>query len=98
MRTASRRLLRLAPWGLFLGALIPLVALARAGGGEHYSSSSGSHDGGGGDIGELLYIVFRLLEFVIRYPKIGVPLLVICCVGYYFYQRNLHPTGATQRA
>ncbi|MFL5343509.1 MAG: TIM44-like domain-containing protein [Hyalangium sp.] len=98
MRTASRRLLRLAPWGLFLVALVPLVALARAGGGEHYSRGSGDNDGGGGDIGELLYIVFRLLELVIRYPKIGVPLLVICCVAYYLYQRNLHPTGATQRA
>ncbi len=97
MRTASRRLLRLAPWGLSLLALVPLVALARAGGGEHYSRGSGDH-GGDGDGGFLFYLLFRLLELVFMYPKIGVPLLVICIVLYSFYRRNLHPTGATQRA
>jgi uncharacterized tellurite resistance protein B-like protein len=97
MRTASRRLLRLAPWLWPLLALLPLAALARGGGGEHYTR--GSNDSGGdGDGGALLYVFIRLLELVFRYPKVGVPLLIVFCVFFYFYKRNLHPTGATQRA
>lgn len=97
MRTASRRLLRLAPWALLLLTLVPLVALARAGGGEHYSRGSSDH-GGGDDGGVVIYLLFRLIELAFLYPKVGIPLLIGCCVLYYFYQRNLHPTGATQRA
>lgn len=95
MRTASRYLPRLAPWLLVtLVALIPLVALARGGGGEHYSRGS---DDGDGD-GLFLYLVFELLGLVFRYPKIGIPTLLIVFLVYYFYKRNLHPTGTTQRA
>ncbi|MDY7232842.1 TIM44-like domain-containing protein [Hyalangium rubrum] len=96
MRTASRHLPRLAPWLLILGALLPLVALARSGGGEHYTS--GDRDSGGGGDGVDLYLLFRLLELVIRYPKVGIPLLLIGGLVYYFYNRNVHPTGATRRA
>jgi len=96
MRTASRRLLPLAPWLLPVVALIPLVALARGGGGESYSR--GNDDGGGGGGDAIFYILFRLLELVFLYPKVGVPLLIGACLFYYFYKRNLHPTGATQRA
>jgi uncharacterized tellurite resistance protein B-like protein len=94
MRTASKSLLRLAPWLLASLALVPLVALARSGGGEHYTTGS---DDDGGD-GIPLWILFRLIELAFRYPKVGVPLLIICVVAYYFYKRNLHPTGATRRA
>lgn len=97
MRTASSRLLRLAPWMLPLVALIPLVALARGGGGEHYSRGSGDSGGDGGSDG-LFYILFRLIELVFYYPKIGIPLLIGFGIFWYFYKRNLHPTGATQRA
>jgi hypothetical protein len=97
MRTASRRLLRLAPWLLPLVALIPLVALARGGGGEHYSRGSDDSGGDGGG-GIPIYLLFRLLELVFLYPKVGVPVLIGSCVLYYFYRRNLHPTGATKRA
>lgn len=97
MRTASSRLLRLAPWLLPLGVLIPLVALARGGGGEHYSRGSGDSGGDGGSDG-LFYIFFRLIELVFYYPKIGLPLLIGFGIFWYFYKRNLHPTGATQRA
>jgi hypothetical protein len=98
MRTASRRLLCLAPWLLPMVALVPLVALARGGGGEHYTRGS-DDSGGDGDGGALLYILFRLIELAFRYPKIGVPLLIGGVLFYYFfYKRNLHPTGATQRA
>ncbi len=95
MRTASRPLLRLAPWLLTLGAFLPLAALARGGGGEHYSPGS---DGGDGDGGFIVYILFRLIGLAFRYPKVGIPLLVLFGIGYFLYRRNLHPTGATQRA
>ncbi|KFE70128.1 transporter [Hyalangium minutum] len=97
MRTASSRLIRLAPWLLPLVALIPLVALARGGGGEHYSRGSRDSGGDGGSDG-LFYIFFRLIELVFYYPKIGIPLLIGFGIFWYFYKRNLHPTGATQRA
>ncbi len=95
MCTAPKPVSRLAPWLLAVLALAPLVALARSGGGEHYTRGS-DDDGGGGGID--LYILFRLIELAFRHPKVGVPLLIICGVLYYFYKRNLHPTGATQRA
>jgi hypothetical protein len=95
MCTARRRIARLAPWLLALVALVPLVVLARGGGGEHYSRGN---DDSGGDGDGLFYILFRLIELAFYYPKIGVPLIIGFCIFYYFYKRNLHPTGATQRA
>jgi predicted lipid-binding transport protein (Tim44 family) len=71
------------------------VALARGGGGEHYSRGS---DDSGGDGDAFFYILFRLIELAFYYPKIGIPLIIGFCAVYYFYKRNLHPTGATQRA
>jgi tellurite resistance protein len=71
------------------------VALARGGGGENYSRGS---DDSGGDGDAFFYILFRLIELAFYYPKIGIPLIIGFCVVYYFYKRNLHPTGATQRA
>jgi hypothetical protein len=97
MRIASSRLLRLAPWLLPGLALLPLVAFARGGSGEHYSRGSGDSGGDGGGDG-LFYIFFQLLRLVFYYPKIGIPLLIGVGVCWYFYKRNLHPTGATQRA
>lgn len=98
MRTASNRpFVRLAPWLLLGLALVPFVVLARGGGGEHYSS--GRDRGGDGDGGsipiELIYWVVRL---TFMYPHIMLPLLGLGVVGWHFYKRNLHPTGATQRA
>lgn len=78
-----------------MAAMVPLVALARGGGGEHYSPG---RDGSGGDGDGLFYILFRLIELAFYYPKIGIPLIIGFGVFYYFYKRNLHPTGATQRA
>ena len=93
MRTASKSLLRLSPW-LLVGALalVPLVALARTGGGEGYSS--GDRDSGGGID---LWVLFQLVELAIRYPKVGVPLLIIVGI-FYFYRRHQNGTGATRRA
>ncbi len=95
MCTAWRRLLRLSPWLLAMVALVPLAALARGGGGENYSRGN---DDSGGDGNVLFYILFRLIELAFYHPKIGVPLLIGFCIFWYFYKRNLHPTGATQRA
>ncbi len=95
MCTAWRRLLRLPPWLLAVAVLVPLVALARGGSGEHYSRGN---DDSGGDGDAFFYILFRLIELAFYYPKIGIPLIIGFCVVYYFYKRNLHPTGATQRA
>jgi tellurite resistance protein len=92
MRTASKTLLRLAPWALAALALVPLVALARSGGGEHYTTG----DGDNGD-GIDLWILFKLIELAFRYPKVGVPLLIIVGI-FYFYQRRTNATGTTRRA
>jgi hypothetical protein len=99
MRLPSpRSLTRHAPWLLLLAGffLLPLESLARGGGGENYNSGKdrGSGDGGSVPI-EILYWAVRL---VIQYPKVGIPVVCLGVVGWYFYRRNLHPTGATQRA
>lgn len=107
MHTASKRsLVRWAP-GLVTGLglllwLLPWAALARGGGGEHYSSgrgsgSSGGGGGGGGDGGggELL---FWLLRLTFEYPKVMLPLIGGGVLVWFFVQRNVLPTGATQRA
>lgn len=97
MRHVMTRLARWAPWLPSLAVLlVPLLALARGGSGEHYTRGS-DRDSGGGD-GDVLYFFFQLVTFAFRYPKIGVPLLIVAGVGYWYYQRNLHPTGTTQRA
>jgi hypothetical protein len=80
-----------------LALVLPLLlaateASARAGGGHSYSGgshSSSSHGGdsggGGGDGSGLVLLVFELL---FRYPKIGVPLILIAVVGFVVMQRS----------
>jgi len=71
--------------------LAPTEAWGRAGGGGSYSGGGGGgggggySGGGGGGGGDLLIL---LIELCIRYPKVGVPLLVLCCVGFVIYQVN----------
>jgi predicted lipid-binding transport protein (Tim44 family)/uncharacterized tellurite resistance protein B-like protein len=67
---------------LFAMVLICETADARAGGGHGYSGGGGSSGGGGGGGG--VYLLLRLIEFAIRYPKLGVPLLIIFLVISYF--------------
>ncbi|PTL85907.1 TIM44-like domain-containing protein [Vitiosangium sp. GDMCC 1.1324] len=103
MRTAvERSLARWAPWlpGLALVLLVPLEALARGGGGEHYSAPSRDRDsgGGGGDGSIPIELLYWLVRLTFRYPHIMLPLIGVGVAVWYFYQRNLHPTGATQRA
>ncbi|MFY0576918.1 TIM44-like domain-containing protein [Cystobacter fuscus] len=38
------------------------------------------------------------MRFTFRYPHIMLPLIALCWLGWRFYSKNLHPTGATQRA
>ncbi len=72
--------------------LLPLLADARAGGGHSYGggSSSGSggfgggSGGGGGDITDLIYLVILL----VRYPYVGVPVLVGGIIFFYFMGRG----------
>jgi hypothetical protein len=100
MRLPSPRFLtRQAPWLLLLLAgvfLLPLESLARGGGGENYNS--GRDRGGDGDGGLPSVVIDMLLWLVIRHPTVGIPLVCVGAIGWYFYRRNLHPTGATQRA
>ncbi|MFL5355758.1 TIM44-like domain-containing protein [Archangium sp.] len=101
MRTASTRsLARWAPWLLpGLALVVPLVSLARGGGGEHYQAPSNDRGGdGGGGGGIPIQLIYWLVRLTFRYPHIMLPLIGLGVAGWYFYQRNLHPTGATQRA
>ncbi|MET0401481.1 MAG: TIM44-like domain-containing protein [Cystobacter sp.] len=101
MRTAPSSLLaRRAPWllaGLGLLLFLPLVADARGGGGEHYTAPSRDRDSDGGG-GVPLWLLFELVRFTFRYPHIMLPLIGLGVAAWYFYRKNLHPTGATQRA
>lgn len=72
--------------------LFEALAFARVGGGHGFSGGGGSGGGGGGGGGEILYIVIRL---VFRYPKIGVPVLIIVVVVYIISKRkNPAPSSA----
>jgi predicted lipid-binding transport protein (Tim44 family)/uncharacterized tellurite resistance protein B-like protein len=99
-RTAHLLLVRWTPWlptALALLALAaPLDALARGGGGEHYTRPSS--DDGGGDGGIPFWIIYEVLSLVFRYPKVMIPLLLICGGVYWLYKRNLHPDATTRRA
>ena len=61
---------------LFAMLLICETADARAGGGHGYSGGGGGSRGGGGGGGDIV-LLLRLIEFAIRYPALGVPLLII---------------------
>ena len=72
-----------------------LEADARVGGGDSYgggSRSSGggyrSSGGGGGDAGFLFDILYFILRLVIRYPRVGIPMLLIFAVAVYLYYRR----------
>ncbi len=88
------RWVRLLLWILVLA---PALAFARVGGGEHYTSPS-SDGGSGGDGDDISGLVFFLFELAFRYPKIGVPLLVIFVIGYVVIQKSRDPGSRTQRA
>ena len=82
---------------LLFWLFVPSDAWGRAGGGGSYGGGGGSYSGGGyssggGDGGgELLML---LIELCIRYPKVGIPLLIVCIVCYVIYHAK---QGALRR-
>jgi hypothetical protein len=76
----------------FLPLLLPAAALARAGGGQSYSG--GSHGSGGGDGGGLVFLIFRLLFWLIfHHPLIGIPLTIALVVLFLRYQKRQAAAG-----
>ncbi len=66
--------------------------MARLGGGEHYSPPPGGGGGGGG--GEIVWLLLRLAW---HYPQVGVPVLVVAGVGYWYVNYRM-PEGRSQGA
>lgn len=69
--------------------LMPVAAVrARAGGGEGFGGGgfSGGSGGGSGGGGAILQIIIYI---IIEQPEIGIPLLIIFGVGYYFTHRSV---------
>ena len=86
MRSPSVTRRRLAVLAVLLPALILAtagVALARGGGGGDYggggSGGGGSGGGGGGGGGDASFLI-DLLWLLLRYPKVGVPVLLIVVI------------------
>jgi len=78
---------------LALLLLLPLAAMARPGGGEGYSGGGGS-GGGGGDDGGLVYLLIRLwIEFVIRYPQLGIPATIVVLAILYLRHKRKAAAG-----
>ena len=75
-------------WGCLL---VPTDAWGRAGGGGSYSSGGGGggggggYSGGGGSGGGGADLILLLIELCIRYPKVGIPVTIMCVVGYAIY-------------
>lgn len=80
---------------VWIARLVPFVALAflvsgaawaRVGGGESFNSGrSDSSDDDSGIFGLIIQIVF---EVVFRYPKVGIPLLIIVIVVWFVMKRQ----------
>ena len=82
---------RLGLLGLAVMALLlPVLAEARPGGGEGYSGGGGSGSGGGGgDGGGLIYLLIRLLIWLIfNHPVIGIPLTIAVIIGFIRWNKN----------
>lgn len=88
---------RFSKWS-WLGAglllVLPALALARVGGGESYVGSGGDSSSSDGGEGAILWL---LIELAIRYPAIGVPLLLVF-VGFMIVKHNSSPHVQTQKA
>jgi uncharacterized Zn finger protein (UPF0148 family) len=73
-----------------LAFLVPILADARPGGGQGYSGggSGGSGGGGGGD-GGLIFLLIRLLIWLIfSHPLIGIPLTIVLVIGFVRWNKN----------
>ncbi len=83
----------IARFSALVALLVGGLALARIGGGEHYQGSGDSGGGGDGGAG----ILFDLIWFALRYPKVGVPVLLIA-VGIWWWWHRANSDGPTRRA
>jgi predicted lipid-binding transport protein (Tim44 family) len=75
----------------FILLLLPCAVDSRVGGGESYSGggSHGGSGGGGGGVGELIYLLIRLLIWLIMdYPVLGVPLTIIIIALIIYWARK----------
>jgi len=72
-----------------LALLVPALADARPGGGQGYSGGGGSGGGGGGGDGGLIFLLIRLLIWLIfNHPLIGIPLTIALVIGFMRWNRN----------
>lgn len=94
LRVRLRWIARLSPAVLLAVVLAAPRAFARIGGGEHYQGSS--DDNSSGDDGAVGMLI-DLIWFALRYPKVGVPILVIA-IGIYWWWRRSNSDGSTRRA
>jgi DNA-directed RNA polymerase subunit RPC12/RpoP len=95
VKSPLRPLRHFLPFLGFLALLLaPAAAFARAGGGESYSGGGGS-GGGGGDGGGLIYLVIRLLFWLIfHHPVIGIPLTIVIVYAFIQYQKRTGAAGS----
>lgn len=84
MSTRPRSWIPKLPLFVLFLALWPMLTLARVGSGEHYNSGN-NNSGEGGDNGALVELLFWL---VFRHPAIGIPVVIIVLVVYFYFQRN----------
>jgi hypothetical protein len=82
IRIDSRTRLLLCLVGAALVLLVTSVALGRPGGGESYRGGGGGSSGGGGGGGADIGLLIDLVIIAIRYPVIGIPMLLIA-VGFF---------------
>lgn len=85
----------LTPYGgplvMFLAAavcgalLLAGEAIARPGGGQNFSGGGGGGVGGGGGDGAIIYLLAWL---VIRYPHVGIPVVIVVGVGWFILNRR----------
>ena len=93
----SRRLtpltavLTVALLGLLI-LLVPCLAHARPGGGEGYSGGGSGDSGGGGGDGGLVFLLIRLLIWLIfHHPLIGIPLTIVVVIVFMRWNKKGAP-------
>jgi predicted lipid-binding transport protein (Tim44 family)/DNA-directed RNA polymerase subunit RPC12/RpoP len=93
---ASPRLARLLGLVPLVLLLAPALAVARPGGGESYSGGGDSGGGGGDGAAGCIWLLVRLwIEFVIRYPLVGIPLTILMVIAFLRWKTK-NPQAAKQ--
>jgi tellurite resistance protein len=74
----NRKFTRIAFWIIvFVAMFAAEYAFARAGGGGGFGRGGGGFSGGGGGSGGDSGLIYLLIYFAIKYPVVGVPVLII---------------------